>query len=405
LNLALKIARRYLFAKKSTNAINIITGISVFGISVGTAALVLVLSVFNGFEDLISGLFSHFNPDVKVVPLVGKSFSPDSTKVAQILDLPGVEFISKTLEEVAFFEYRGRQDFGILKGVDIFYNKVTSIDSTVFEGEYKFKDGNRNLLVLGGGMRNKLSVNTGDPFELLKVFMAKRKKVGVLESQFNNRLAYPIGAFKIQQDFDNQYVLASLDFVQGLLGFDQDISALEIKLNPVIDEEKSMAQIRQIMGDDFSVKNRYQQDEAFLKLMNIEKWMSFAILSLTLVLVAFNMIGSLWMVVLEKRKDIAILKAMGAADNTIRNIFLHEGLLLCLAGMGLGFLVAIVFYFLQKTYGLVPIPEGFVVNAYPISMRFPDFFAVTVVVLAIGAFASIPPALKAKSVPALIREE
>jgi len=405
LNLALKIARRYLFSKKSTNAINIITGISVFGISVGTAALVLVLSVFNGFEDLISGLFSNFNPDVKVTPQKGKSFSPDPAKVSQILALEGVEFISKTLEEVAFFEYKERQDFGILKGVDTFYNKVTSIDSTVFEGEYKFKDGNRNLLVLGGGMRNKLSVNTGDPFELMKVFMAKRKKVGVMESQFNKRLAYPIGTFKIQQDFDNQYVLASLNFVQGLLGYDEDISALEIKLNPSIDEEKTIAQIRQIMGSVFSIKNRYQQDEAFLRLMNIEKWMSFAILSLTLILVAFNMIGSLWMVVLEKKKDIAILKSMGAADKTIRNIFLHEGLLLCLVGMGLGFIVAIVFYLLQKTYGIVPIPEGFVVNAYPISIRFADFIAVTLVVVAIGAFASIPPAMKAKSVPALIREE
>ena len=405
MNLSLKIARRYLFAKKSTNAINIITGISVLGIGIGAAALLLVLSVFNGFEDLIVGLFSKFNPDVKITAVMGKSFEPDSSQLAHLKALPGVGYVSQTLEEVAFFEYRQSQDFGILKGVDSLYDKVTGIDSTIFEGHYKLREGERNLAILGGGMRNKLTVNIDDPFELLEIYMAKRTNTGSLEPQFKKRYANPGGTFKIQQDFDNQYVLVSLEFARELLGAPNEVSALELKLKPGANQDKALAAIRQAMGKDFLAKDRYQQDEAFLKLMNLEKWMSFAILSLTLVLVAFNMIGSLWMIVLEKKGDISILKSMGATDRMIQNIFLNQGFFLCILGLVLGFFIAIALYLVQKTFGIVPIPEGFVVDAYPISMRSVDLFAVAAIVLVIGILASFPAALRAKRVPALMREE
>jgi len=394
-----------MFAKKSTNAINIITGISVTGIAIGTAALVLVLSVFNGFEDLIIGLFSNFNPDVKVTAVVGKTFAPDPKKLAEIRALPGVDIVSETLEEVAFFEYRESQDFGILKGVDSLYHKVTGIDSTIFEGRYRLKDGGRSMAVLGGGMRNKLQVDVDDPFETLNVFMAKRENVGAMEQQFKKRFSYPAGSFKIQQDFDNQYILVPLEFARDLTGTPGDVSALEIKLRAGSEQRPSIASIQNILGPDFLVKDRYQQDEAFLKLMNLEKWMSFAILSLTMVLVAFNMIGSLWMIVLEKRGDIAILKSMGATNQTVRNIFLNEGLLLCSLGLVTGFLLAITLYIVQKTWGIVAIPDGFVVSAYPISMRYPDLLAVIAIVLFIGLVASFPAALRAQRVQALMREE
>ena len=197
----------------------------------------------------------------------------------------------------------------------------------------------------------------------------------------------------------------SLDFARELLNADGEVSALEIKLKPGSGQPKTIASIREVMGTGFEIKDRYQQDESFLKLMNIEKWMSFAILSLTLVLVAFNMIGSLWMIVLEKKSDISILKSMGATEETVRNIFLNEGLLLCLFGLITGFGLAIGLYIVQKTYGIVSIPEGFVVNAYPISMRFWDMLAVAAVVLFIGLIASLPAAFRAKRVQALVREE
>ncbi|MEM9820181.1 MAG: FtsX-like permease family protein [Bacteroidota bacterium] len=405
MNLPLNIARRYLFAKKSTNAINIISGISVFGISVGTAALILVLSVFNGFEDLITGLFSNFNPDVKVIPAKGKTFSADSVKIAAIKDIGGVEYVAQSLEEIAFFEYKGTQDFGVLKGVDQNYHAVTRIDSTVREGVYRFKDGQRQLAVFGVGMRNKLGINIEDYLSTVSVYMPKRKRVAPTSRPFKKRLIYPVGTFVIQQDFDNQYVLCNLDFVRDLLGFKKkEVSSLEIKLS-ASPPSGTIAAIQQIMGPDFVIMDRYQQDEAFLKLMNLEKWMSYAILSLTLILVAFNMIGALWMIVLDKKKDIAILRAMGAHPSTIRQIFLTEGFLLSFLGMVTGFLLALFLYVVQKMFGIVPIPPGFVVDAYPISMRFSDFTIVAITVLAIGFVASIPAALRAAQVSALIRED
>ncbi|MCB0642113.1 MAG: ABC transporter permease [Phaeodactylibacter sp.] len=407
MRLPFKFARRYLFSKKSTNAINIITGISVLGVAIGTAALILVLSVFNGFEDLIIGLFSNFNPDVKVTPAKGKTFVPDSSQLYQIQSLQGVDVISKTLEEVAVFEYKNSQDFGILKGVDTSYYKITGIDKTVKEGLYALERNGRPMAVLGVGMRNKLAVNVDDYLSTLSVFMPKRGRVGPLEKPFKERLIYPAGTFVIQQDFDSQYILSSLGFAQELLGLPASVSALEIQLNSSVAQSASIDSIQAILGPGFIVRNRYQQDEAFLKLMHIEKWMSYAILSLTLLLVAFNMIGSLWMIVLEKKKDIAILKSMGANDRLVRDIFLSEGAFLCLLGMAAGMAAALLLFVIHTNIkgGVISIPQGFLVTAYPISLRFLDFVVIAVTVLAIGVLASIPPALRAKRVPALILEE
>ncbi len=402
MNLPLKIARRYLFAKKSTNAINIISGISVFGISVGTAALILVLSVFNGFEDLITGLFSNFNPDIKVTITKGKTFDVDTVMIGKIAALPSVSIVSQTIEETAYFVYNKNESVGILKGVDDYYKNVTGIDSTLREGTYRFQDGKREMAVLGVGIRNRLSVNVGDYLSALEVYMAKRKNSGPLSKPFNKKLIYPSGTFVIQQDFDSQYILSSLSFAQKILELKNKIGALEIQLTEDADPQSSAAEIRKIVGDKFTVKDRYQQDEAFFKIMNIEKWMSYAILCLTLILVAFNMIGALWMIVLDKKQDISILRSMGATRKIIRQIFLSEGILLGILGMLLGFFFAVAFYVAQKTFGIVPIPAGFVVDAYPISMRLPDFIVVAITVLAITLIASLPAAFRAARVPAII---
>ena len=406
MNLALRIARRYLFAKKSTNAINIITGIAVFGIAVGTAALVLVLSVFNGFEDLITGMYSNFNPDVKVMPARGKTFPLDSTLIVKISAIEGVEAVSQTLEEVAFFEYKDNQDFGTIKGVDENFSAVVNILPTVKEGEYNFYETTRNLAVLGLGMRNKLGTNVADPFTGIAVYSPKRERLrSPMEPPFRRRYIYPGGTFVIQQDFDNEYVLSSLPFARDLLGYEDEVSALEIRLAPAANPSRAIAAIGQAMGEGFEVKDRYQQEESFLKLMQVEKWLSYAIVSLMMLMVAFNIVGALWMVVLEKQKDISILKSMGALDHTVRNIFLYEGLLLSLLGIGLGFVLAIGLYIAQKTVGIVAVPGNFVVDAYPISMRFPDFIVVALTVTAIGLLASLAPAQRAKRVPAMMREE
>jgi len=403
MNLPLKIARRYLFAKKSTNAINIISGISVFGISVGTAALILVLSVFNGFEDLLTGLFSSFNPDVKVLPVEGKIFEIHPEEMAALDSIEGIEFMSSTLEEVAFFEYKGSQDFGVLKGVDQYFDEVTGIDSTIREGQYLLKERERVMAVLGVVMRNNLSINVDDDFSMMSVYMGKRGKVSALGDPFKKRLVSPVGTFVIQQDFDSRYVLTDLDFVRDLLEYEKEISSLEIKLKDGADELLVINNIKKILGASVLIKNRYQQDEAFLKLMNVEKWVAFAIVLLMLALILFNMIGALWMIVMDKKKDIAILKSMGAVNSTIRNVFINEGLLLALLGIFIGFALAIILYLIQKYLGIVPIPAGFVVDAYPISMRLIDFIVVGLTVVGFCFLASIPPAIRASRVSALIR--
>ncbi len=405
LNLSLKIARRYLFANKSTNAINLISGISVLGITIGTAALILILSVFNGFEDLLSSLFSTFNPDIKVIAAKGKTFTIEDELMEKVAKTGGVVLVSQTLEEVAFFEYKGSQDFGVVKGVDDYFPQVTGIDSTIREGRIVFQDRGSEFAVVGGGMRNKLGINVEDQFAALAVYMPNKKhRAGSLSKPFKKQYTYPVGTFVNQQDFDNQYVLTSLDFTRSLLNSKNDLSALEIKLDPKANPQKVAANLRSTLGEAFIVKDRYQQNEAYLKLMNIEKWMSFAILILMMVLIAFNMIGSLWMIVLEKKKDIAILKSMGATEKMIRNIFLLEGILLTLLGIAIGLAIAFILYLLQINYGIISFPGSFAFEAYPIDMRFFDVMVVLVSVTVIGLLASILPARRAERVSALIRE-
>lgn len=400
------IARRYLFAKRSTNAINIITGISVLGVAIGTAALVLVLSVFNGFEDLLAGLFGHFNPQIKVTAAKGKTFEADSLLLTQLRDLPGVMYLSETLEEIAFFEYEGSQDFGVLKGVDESFARVNNIDSTVREGDYILQVEDRNCVVMGAGVRNKLSVNVHNVLSAMTVYMPTEEAGGVLDKPFKTRFVYPMGTFAIQQDFDNQYVLTNIAFMRDLLGVPSGtVSSLEIRCKPGAKVSEVKKQIRAMLGDSFTVRDEYEQNEAFFKVMQLEKWMGFAITSLMLVLMAFNTIGALWMIVLDKQKDISILKSMGATDNMVHRIFLLEGLLLTLLGMGIGLVLALALYFAQKTWGLVGIPQGFLVQSYPIAMRMGDFVPVILTVIGIGLLAALPPAQRAVRVPAYLREE
>ncbi len=402
MQLPLYISRRYLFSKKSTNAINIITGIATLGIAVGTAALILILCVFNGFEDLITNMMGNFNPDVKIIAAKGKSFELDSAKILTLRNINGVEDVAVSLEEIAFFEYAGTQDFGIIKGVDKNYAEVTNLKSAIQEGRFLTEDRDQFYAVVGAGIRNKLSVNVENPIEPLSIFTAKREEAGPLEQQFRQQVAMPIGTFSIQQDFDNQYVITSLDLVQRLLSQTNQASALEIKLKNSSDKT-ALANIRSLFNEGFIIKDKYQQNESYLKIMNVEKWMSFAIVCLTLILVAFNMIGSLWMIVLDKKKDISILKAMGMNNLQVRNIFLGTGFWLVIFGMLSGFLLSILLYIYHKNIGLVPVPEGFMMDSYPASMRWFDFVTVGITVIAIGIIASIPAARKAMSISALVR--
>jgi lipoprotein-releasing system permease protein len=398
-------ARRYLFARGSTNAIHIISGISVVGIGIGTAALILVLSVFNGFEDLLSGLFGYFNPEIKITPSKGKTFEADSSLLARLRQTPGVALVSETLEEIAFFEYEGSQDFGILKGVDAHYARINDIDSTVSEGRYVLREGAVYYAVVGAGMSQKLKIRTQSGLAPLRVYMPRRQ-VGPMEQPFIVRYAYPAGVFSIQQEFDNQYILADLEWVRDLLESDANtVSALEVRCAAGASVVAVKQRLAQVLGEGFVVRDRYEQNEAFFKVMRLEKWMGFAILTLMIILMAFNMVGALWMLVLDKQRDISTLRSIGADDRLIRRIFIGVGLLLTTLGLGIGIALALALYIAQKRWELVSIPQGFIVSSYPIALRPWDLLPVMVTVIAIGLLASLPPAARAVRVPPYWREE
>tara|TARA_B110000046_G_scaffold63377_1_gene70853 strand:+ start:12354 stop:13571 length:1218 start_codon:yes stop_codon:yes gene_type:complete len=405
MKLTFEIARRYLLGKKSNNAINIITWISILGITIGTAALILILSVFNGFESLLSSLFDSFNPDMKIVLDEGKSFYIDDETVKQIKAIDGVVAVSKTIEETALFEYKDAQEVGTIKGVDSEYHNATDIYTTVKRGDYILKEGNINYAVIGAGMRTKLGVNYNDVITPISIHMPLRKKVGLISSPFKTLEVYPSGVFSVQSEADLQYIISNYEFVNKLLSYENKTSALELRLQEDYDEDEIRSSIKALMGPGYVIKNSYQQNEAYLKIMNIEKWVSYLIASLTMVMIAFNMVGCLWMIVLDKRKDISILKSMGMTVRQIKEIFIAEGMLIGMVGVLIGTALALFMYFLQKQFGLVSIPDGFMVRSYPIELKLIDFSVVIATVLGISYIASILPARKAARIETQLRSD
>jgi lipoprotein-releasing system permease protein len=394
-----------LFGKKSTNAINIITGISVLGISIGSAALILVLSVFNGFQDLLLNLMNTMHADLRVTPVEGKTFPIDSSVMDSIYQIPGVASVSHTLEETALIEYNNNQDFCTLKAVPENYNSTSTIGSAIIEGNFLLRKDGTDYLIIGAGIANRLSINLADPFEAVTVYMPEHQQTGPLGKPFRAKRAFPAATFSIKQDYDYQYVFCGLSFLQGMLDLEGRASAIEIRVTEASARNRVQKEIKQIMGDEFEIRNKLEQDAEIFKLMNVEKWMSYGIVFLTLLIVSFNLIGALWMIVLEKARDISILKSMGAVNALVRRIFLFEGLFITLIGIFSGFVLAVVFYILQKQFGIIAVPQGFVVQSYPMQLHIFDFFVVLLTVGAIGLLASVLPARKAASFPAYIREE
>jgi lipoprotein-releasing system permease protein len=399
------IARRYLLGKKSFQAINIITGISTIGIAIGAGALLLILSVFNGFEDLLKSLYNSIYTDLKIYPVEGKVFTPDSATLATIKAWPEVKAMSLTLEETALLDYSGSQDICTLKGVDDQFSQVTDIDSVMLDGKFLLQHGDISLAVMGAGIAQRLNVNLQNPFESLSVYLPNRDQKGPLDKPFNVQYAYPTGRFSIKQDYDYQYVFVSLNFIQSLLEEPGAVSGIEIKLNPGADGNAMKEKIKELFSIPVNVMNKDEQNAAFFKLMNIEKWISYAVVSLTLIIVSFNLISALWMIVLDKKKDISILQAMGSPPADVYKIFMRSGWMICLIGLAIGIVLAVGFYVLQKQYGIVPIPEGFVVDSYPIQLRWIDILIVGITVFVIGSLAAWMPARKASKIVAYIREE
>ncbi len=404
-------AARYLVSKKSTNAINVITLISMLGMAVISMAMVLVLSVFNGFEGLTISLYNSFNPDIRLAPIEGKVFTITDEQETALLDLPGIAMVSRVLEEKAALKYDKYEFIGTVKGVDDLYGKVTGIDSAMVRGAFVLRQGGQNYCVAGAGVEAKLGININDQLRDISVLVPNRsgRIGGLIPSQaFNRGRVLPSGTFSIQAEFDNKYLFVPLSFMQELLQYDQEISALEIKIDPdKTTVDKAKRDLEAILGNGFVMKDRYEQNEFLYKIMRTEKWITYAILSLILGIAAFNIIGSLSMLVLEKKHDIAVLKALGADSGTIRRIFLTEGLLSSLLASAVGIAMAVIICLLQINFELIPMPGSgtFVVSAMPVKLKLADFALVAITVVAISLIASWVPAYRAAGMGNLVKEE
>lgn len=412
--LSARMAWRYLFASKSTNAINIITLIAGFGVAIGTMALILVLSVFNGFEELFLGFFDNLNPDARVVPARGKTFAVDDEMIADLRSFTGVRAVSRTLEETAMFSYAGRQTVGRIKGVDSLYLTINGIDSLVREGEYRLypERGTDYGAVVGNQLSLSLGIDHLNQFEPLVVYMARPRARGSAagsaltgRSTMVRRQFQPTGVVQSLETFGTQPVLVPLSEAQDLLSQpDSVVSALEIGLEPASDAEAVIVALREHLGEDFRVLDRQQQQSSLLKIMQIEKWVGFALVCLMMVLISFNLIGALWMIVLEKRQDVSILRSLGMTTANIRGIFLRVGVVVCLIGIAVGFVLAITAAVLQQEFSLYRVGDA-LSEPYPMKLRLLNFPLVALVVTAIGTLASYLPARYAARLPAIVTEE
>ncbi|MEO5570082.1 MAG: FtsX-like permease family protein [Bacteroidia bacterium] len=385
----LYIAKRYLVAKKSRNVINIISWVSVIGIAVGSAGLIIVLSVFNGFGDLVTSLYNAFDPDIKITLVEGKSFNPAAVKINEIKNIKGVKAITQVLEESALLKYREKQVIAVIKGVDENYFQTSGLKNNIVEGEMALQKKDKDYAVVGGGIGYTLGMNLDDVFSNLNIYVPKRGREAMLtpEDAFTNLLIQPSGIFSIQQDFDSKYVIVPLRFARELIGEEKRISALEIALDSNADPEILKRKIAGVTGAAFSVQNRLEQHQFINKILESEKWAVYLILSLILLISAFSIIGSLTMLIIDKKQDISILLSMGADLNIIRKIFLTEGLMISLIGGIGGIIFGWLICFAQEKFKLIRLGDSasFVVDSYPVSMQPLDFVNVFLIVFAIGA--------------------
>ena len=408
MKLAFNIAKRYLFAKKSTNAINIISLISAVGMCFGTMALILVLSVFNGFEGLVVSLYDTFNPDLKVEPAEGKVFVPLPLQMDHINSIDGIENVSMVLEDFALLKYDKKYEQCRIKAVDDSFEQTSAIaDTAMIRGKFKLKDDNVLNAVVGYGIERNLDIDIYNDFERLDILMPKRTgKVSLNpENAFNKKSIRIAGTFSIQEEFDREYVFVPLELMQEMLAYQNgEISQLEISLKPGANVNNIQRELAGVLGNGFKIENRYQQDEQLYKVMKTEKLVVFLILSLILIVASFNIVGSLSMLVIEKTKDIAILKSMGADKSLIRRIFLFEGFLLSFLGGLLGMILAFFICFFQQRFKFITLQgDSLLIDAYPVQMEWPDFALTLLTVVLITIAASYLPAQRAANQDEMLR--
>tara|TARA_B110000908_G_C10255489_1_gene455162 strand:+ start:1180 stop:2406 length:1227 start_codon:yes stop_codon:yes gene_type:complete len=396
LNIALYIARRYLFSSKSKNAVNSITAISVLGVAVGTLALVLVLSVFNGFESLIKSMYQEVNSDFEVHSTTAKNFVFSADQLESVKSLSTWSSIEQVYEEKVLLQVDEKQHIALLKGVSVWPKEASiSLEKYIFKGQSfrEYPDG--YWAIIGQSLAYTLSVSAESVQEVLKVFVPNQNASAssFSEQAFKEEQFLVSGIFSVQSEYDASYVLTNLETVQTFLEKPKQLTSVAFYVNESVDLEKVQKQLASFFGSDYEVRNRFQQQEFLYKVLQTEKWAIFFILSFILLIATFTIVASVVMIVLEKRKDIFSLWAMGTPVKTIQKIFFYEGLLITVFGGVLGLFFGVSLSLLQQHYGFIQLGEqgSFIVNAYPVEVHFQDVLLILAIVVSIGMLITIIP--------------
>jgi lipoprotein-releasing system permease protein len=403
-------AWRYFIAKKSMNAINIIAWISVGAIVIATTALVLVLSVYNGFEGLVKSLYSSFYTDLKISPVSGKTITLSPEQLSQLKGISGIKNFSRIIEEKAFLQNGEDQTVMYMKGVDDNYRYVTGVADHIVKGEYDIGSGEHPKLILGSGVEGSLGIQADRNIFVLRIYLPRKATGSEQIDQLNDISVDTIrtsSTFLIQQDFDNKYGITNIDFARRALKFgENEYSSVEVTLRDPSATEKTREQVKKLLGPGYLVQTRYEQNQSLYGVLTVERWFIYGVLCLILVVAAFTMIGALTMLVLEKQKDIGVLHALGGNRGFIQRIFLTEGLLLALIGTVVGMVLAIVIAVLQIKYHLIALEGGsFLIDYFPVKLRAADFLLVGSTVFAISLLASWLPSRKAAAAEFSLRSE
>jgi lipoprotein-releasing system permease protein len=395
MNFPFYIARRYLFSKKTTHAINVISGISVVGVAVATMALVVTLSVFNGFHDLVASFLTSFDPQLKVTPVKGKTVAADDPRLTQIRELPQVDVATECMEDQALAIYNGRQAMVTVKGVDDNFDQLTHIGEILIgDGTFELHAADMHYGIIG--IRLADALGTGYAYDHpLKIYAPRREgqfdMMAPEESFIEDELFSPGVLFNVRQaKYDKGYIITSLGFARRIFEQQGMVSSLELRLKSGSNFESVKSEMQKIAGNDFYVKDRFEQQDETFKIMKIEKLIAYIFLTFILIVACFNIIGSLSMLIIDKKDDVVTLRNLGASDKVITRIFLFEGRLISALGAVIGIAVGLLLCWLQQTFGIVKLGSSsgsFVVNAYPVSVHPEDILLIFVTVLVVGFLA------------------
>lgn len=396
MNLPLFIAKRYLFAKKSHNVINIISLISAVGIAIGTTALVVVLSVYNGFEGLVKDIYSTYESDLVISPAKGKFFSPNGEHFDRIRNDERVHSLSEVLEENAFVTYARKESIATIKGVDSVYLSNPKIHESIIEGEFALKVKGVDHAIVGRGLARDLGLRTRFLDPLIIYYPRRGEEVSVINpmASLSREILFPSGIVAADQSIDKRYIFLSIEKARSLLGSPDEVSSLEIIAQDGADVSSLQKDIRSWLGDGFIVKNRFQQNETVYKMMTYEKVAIYMILLFIIVVVSCNVLSSLTMLIIEKEDDIRTLSSMGAPKSMIRRIFVLEGWLVTFIGMVCGLVLGVVLCVIQQQFGIIKMPGSFIVSSYPVVINWVDILITFVGVSLVGFSITSLPAWK-----------